>query len=58
MGVLTLVDFVKEKYGIPVEDDELLPENWYSVNRIASFIQSRIGLVEAAQHNVAEARSE
>jgi acyl carrier protein len=42
MGVLTLVEFVKEKYGICVEDHELLPENWDSVNRIATFVQSRL----------------
>ena len=42
MGVLTLVEFVKEKYGISVEDDELLPENWDSVNRIATFVQARL----------------
>ena len=42
MGVLTLVEFVKEKYGISIEDDELLPENWDSVNRIATFVQARL----------------
>ena len=42
MGVLTLVEFVKEKYEIAVEDDELLPENWDSVNRIANFVQGRV----------------
>ena len=42
MGVLTLVEFVREKYGITVEDDELQPENWDSVNRIATFVQARL----------------
>ncbi len=42
MGVLTLVEFVKGKYAIAVEDDELLPENWDSVNRIANFVQARV----------------
>ena len=42
MGVLTLVEFVREKYRISIEDDELLPENWDSVNRIATFVQARL----------------
>ena len=42
MGILTLVEFVKEKYAIPVEDEDLIPDNWDSVQRIASFVQSRL----------------
>lgn len=42
LGVLTLVEFVKQKYGVCVEDDELLPENWDSVNRIATFVETRL----------------
>ena len=45
MGVLTLVEFVKDRYGVSVEDDELLPENWDSVNRIATFVQARLSRV-------------
>ena len=42
MGVLTLVEFVRERYGIAIEDGELLPENWDSVNRITAFVQGRM----------------
>ncbi len=42
MGVLTLVEFVREKYGISIDDGELLPENWDSVNRIVAFVQGRM----------------
>lgn len=44
MGILTLVEFVKEKYAISVTDEELVPDNWDSVCRIASFVQSRVGV--------------
>ena len=54
MGVLTLVEFVKEKYGISIEDDELLPENWDSVNRIAAFVQARRTQAMADQGSLAE----
>lgn len=42
MGVLTLVDFVKDKYTIVVEDEELIPENWDSVRRIALFVEKKL----------------
>jgi acyl carrier protein len=43
MGILTLVEFVKDKYSIAVEDEELIPDNWDSVQRIASFVQNKVG---------------
>lgn len=41
MGILTLVEFVRDRYRIAIEDEELIPENWDSVQRIARFIQSK-----------------
>jgi acyl carrier protein len=37
-GVLELVAFIEEKYGITVEDEELIPENLDSIRNIAEFI--------------------
>lgn len=42
MGILTLVEFVKQKYAIPIEDEDLVPDNWDSVHRIANFVQARL----------------
>jgi acyl carrier protein len=56
MGVLTLVEFVQEKYGIAIGDDELLPENWDSVSRIASFVQARLIPAEISQGDSATTR--
>lgn len=42
MGILTLVEFVKQKYAISIEDEDLVPDNWDSVHRIASFVQARL----------------
>lgn len=47
MGILTLVEFVKDKYSIVVEDEELVPENWDSVERIAGFVQKKLGVAVA-----------
>jgi len=37
-GVLELVAFIEEKYGITVKDEELTPENLDSIRNIAGFI--------------------
>ena len=44
MGILTLVAFVQEKYAITVPDEDLVPENWDSVNRIAGFVHGKSGV--------------
>ena len=40
-GVLELVMFVEEQFGIKIADEELLPENLDSVERLARFIESK-----------------
>lgn len=40
-GVLELVSFVQEQYGITVTDDELVPDNFDSINKIADFISQK-----------------
>jgi len=42
-GVLELVMFVEESYGIKIKDDELLPENLDSINNVAAFVQRKQG---------------
>jgi acyl carrier protein len=43
MGILNLVEFVRGKYAIPIEDEELVPEHWDSVRQIAEFVQRKLG---------------
>jgi len=38
LGVLELVTFVEENFGVQVADDEIVPDNFDSVNRLADFI--------------------
>ncbi len=40
-GVLELVGFLEENYKIQVEDEELVPENLDSVNKLANFVQEK-----------------
>lgn len=37
-GVLEVIGFIEETYGIMVEDSELLPENLDSIEGIAQFV--------------------
>lgn len=37
-GVLELVEWLEETFSIKVEDEELVPENLDSVNRLGQFI--------------------
>jgi acyl carrier protein len=46
IGILSLVEFVKEKYAISIADDEIVPDNWDSVSRIAAFVQTKLALGE------------
>jgi acyl carrier protein len=41
-GVLELLQFLEEKYGIAVEDRELVPANLDSVLQVASFVERKL----------------
>ena len=40
-GVLELISFLDATFGVKVEDDELLPENLDSINRLIRFIEKK-----------------
>ena len=42
-GVLEVIGFIEETFGIMVEDSELLPENLDSIQGIAQFIARKRG---------------
>ena len=44
-GVLELVMFVEETFGIQVEDEEGLPDNFDSVERLKRYVQMKRGEV-------------
>ena len=45
-GVLELVAFIQDQYGVKVEDDELTPDNLDSVGAIAEFVTRKRGMRE------------
>jgi len=40
-GVMELVAFIEERYGITVRDEDLTPENFQNLVRIEEYVQSR-----------------
>ncbi|TAJ12498.1 acyl carrier protein [Marinilabiliaceae bacterium JC017] len=41
MGLLSLISFLEEEYGVKVDDLELSEENFQSIKAISSFIEQK-----------------
>lgn len=44
MGVLELIMFVEERFGVTIPDEDTLPENLDSVTRIVAYVSRRLGV--------------
>lgn len=44
-GIMHLVAFLGEEFSIVIDDDELLPENLDSINKVTAFIERKNGFV-------------
>jgi acyl carrier protein len=47
-GILELVFFLEETFGVNIEDDELIPENMDSLRNIAAYVQRKLSSSAAA----------
>jgi len=52
MAVLDLVGFLQQEFAVTVEDDDLTPENFRSIDSMAEFLQRRL---ESQDRSVASA---
>lgn len=41
-GVLELVAFIEDEYDVEVKDEELIPDNLDSINKIAAYIEKKM----------------
>lgn len=41
VGVMELVTFAEESYGLKIDDFDITPDNFDSVHRLAAFIRSK-----------------
>ncbi|OHB60988.1 MAG: acyl carrier protein [Planctomycetes bacterium RBG_13_50_24] len=48
-GILELVFFLEETFGLSVEDDELVPDNMDSLQNIARFIDRKLNASSATE---------
>lgn len=40
-GIIEVVSFLEAEYGIAVADEDIVPENFETVRRIAAFVESK-----------------
>jgi acyl carrier protein len=48
-GVLELIAFIEETYGIKIEDEEIIPENLDTILDITHFIKQKLLTIKAQQ---------
>jgi acyl carrier protein len=48
LGIVKLVGFLETTFGVRVRDDEIVPENFASIDAIAAFVVSIAGNGEVA----------
>ena len=41
LGVLDLVSFIESEFGVTVADEDLIPEHFNSISRIAAYIETK-----------------
>lgn len=42
IGALEIISFLEENFGIEVDEEEMLPENLDSVDRLVAFLQRKL----------------
>jgi acyl carrier protein len=47
LGVLELVNHLQDELSIPIEDEELVPENFASIDAIAAFVEAKVATKNA-----------
>ena len=47
-GIMEVVAWIEEDFGVKVSDMDLLPENFDSVNRLAAYIGRRVAAGQAS----------
>jgi len=43
VGILNLISFLEETYGINIDEDDLMPENFDSLSAISSYVNRKNG---------------
>lgn len=46
-GVVEIIAFIEERYGIKVEDDEIVPDNLDSIEKLSRFIDRKAKIAQS-----------
>jgi acyl carrier protein len=41
MGIVHMVSFIEDEFGIRVPDDEVLPDNFETIRRLTDFVEAK-----------------
>ncbi len=42
LGIFKIISFIEDEFDVEVDDDELVPENFESINSIANLISAKV----------------
>jgi acyl carrier protein len=51
LGVLTVVTFLEDTFSVKIEDDELAPENFETIDEMSAFVQKKTNMMKAESHH-------
>ncbi len=43
MGIMRLILYLEENFGIKIEDDEIVPENFQTLNSMVAYVEKKGG---------------
>ncbi len=46
LKMVELLSFIEGRYGIVVDDDELIPENFETLNAMVNFLEQKTGMAQ------------
>ena len=44
VGVMDLVSFVEDNFNVEVDDQEIVPDNFDSVNKLAQYVRGKLAV--------------
>ena len=48
VAILRLILFIEEQFGVRIEDGEVLPDNFRTINMVKGFVQAKQGIGQPA----------
>ena len=43
LGIFKIISFLENKYDIEIDDEELIPENFESIEKISGLVSTKVG---------------